>query len=87
MKTLQDLFTDAKISPLRASDLQTVKVKNLPDSNTGDLWAIGVMFNGVEYGGTVIVSENQKEHMTLVHAGAADFAAQIVNSGDTITIL
>lgn len=87
MKTLQDLFTDAKISPLQASDLQAVKVKNLPDSNTGDLWAIGVRYNDEDYGGTVIVTEAQKAHMALVHAGAENFAAKIVNTGDSITII
>lgn len=86
MKTLQDLFIDTNTNTVTADLLSTVKVKNLPNSDTGDLWAIGVEFNGEEYGGTVIVTTEQVDHMTLVHAGVESFSAKIVN-GDHVTIL
>ena len=80
MKNLQELFIDAGVSELKASDLTTFKVKDLPDSNTGDVWGIGVVYNGQEYGGTVIVPENKKEHMENVYAGVEDFAATIADT-------
>lgn len=86
MKNLQELFLDAGMPEITAEDLTTFKVKDLPDSNTGDLWAIGVEFNGEEYGGTVIVTTEQVDHMTLVYAGVESFSAKIVN-GDHVTIL
>lgn len=86
MKNLQELFLDAGVAEITAADLTTFKVKDLPDSDNGDVWGVGLEYGGQEYGGTVIVSEEKKEHMENVYAGIADFSATIVD-GVPITIV
>lgn len=86
MKTLQNLFVDLNKNIVTIDDLTTIKVVNRTDSDTGDLWAISVESSGEIYGGTVIVSPEQKDHMEHVYGGQEDFAATIVN-GELVQIV